>query len=94
MLPGQAVDLTTSQHPPNQGQSPQLPFPPLPQSYWSTPPPGEGPPPPTTGLRGPASQSTGWRTSTQQAAVTGRTLQSAGFTEYEQREGHHYRWQY
>ena len=106
VLPGQAVDLTTSQHPPpppNQGQSPQLPFPPLPQSYWSTPPPGEGPPPHTAGLRGPGLQSTGWNTSqstglrgtgSQQAGLSGTSSQIAGFAEYEQQGGHHYRWQY
>ena len=98
LLPGEAVDLRAFQHPPpppNQGQSPQLPFPPLPQSYWSTPPPGEGPPPHTAGLTGPGAQSTGWRAAgSRQAGLTGTSLQSAGFTEYEQREGHHYRWQY
>ena len=50
--PGHPVDGTTFQHPPpsNQGQSPQLSYPSYPQSYWSTPPPGEGPPPAIAGL--------------------------------------------
>ena len=50
--PGHPVDVTTFQHPPpsNQGQSPQLSYPSYPQSYWSTPPPGEGPPPASAGL--------------------------------------------
>ena len=108
VTPGQAVGLTTFQHlppPSNQGQSPQLSFPPYPQSYWTTPPPGEGPPlQPFAGLTGASSQSTGWATSTQstglrgtgsqqQTGLTGRTLQSAGFAECDQQEGYHHSWQ-
>ena len=108
--PGQAMDLSTSQHPPppNQGQSPQLSYPSYPQSYWSTPPPGEGPllppPPHAAGLTGTTSQSSGLRemsaqttglrgTGPQQAGLTVRGHQSAGFSDYERRGGHHQVWQ-
>ena len=106
--PGQAIDLSTFQHPPpNQGQSPQLTYPPYPQSYWSTPPPGEGSPPTATagltestsqsaGLRGTRTQSTGLRgtgTGLQHAGLTGTRFQSAGLSDYEQQGGHGDSWQ-
>ena len=109
--PGQAMDLSTSQHPPppNQGQSPQLSYTSYPQSYWSTPPPGEGPllppPPHTAGLTGTTSQSAGLKeissqntglrgTGPQHAGLTVRGYQSAGFSDYEQRGGYHQVWQH
>ena len=105
--PSHAVDLTMFSHPPpaNQEHSPQLSFSlSYPQSYWSTPPPGEGPPPPQPagsagtmlqygGPTGTTLQSTG-RSAPQQAGLTGRRLQSSGFAEYEQRGGHYHSWQY
>ena len=101
--PGQEMNLGTFQHPPptNQGQSPQLAYP---QSYWSTPPPGEGPPPPrAAGLPGTTSQSAAglMRTRTestglrgfQHPGLTGTRFQSGGFSDYEQQSGHGEFWQ-
>ena len=105
--PGQAINPTTIPHypPPNHGQSPQLSFPPYPQSFWSTPPPGEGhqQPPHSAGLTGArrqqgelpgtTTQAAGLsETSTQPVGFRGPSLQSTGFSEYESTEGHYRGW--
>ena len=106
--PGQATNLTTIPHypPPNHGQSPQLSFPPYPQSFWSTPPPGEGhqQPPHSAGLTGArrqqgelpgtTTQAVGLsETSTQPVGLRESSMQATGSLEYDHIGGQYQVWQ-
>ena len=66
--------------PPNQQLFPQSFYPPFPQSYWSTPPPGEGPP--TSWSTGSGELAAGLTGTSGTTGMSGNSTENTGLTGY------------